>query len=105
MIKRGNFHSQGELRDKLLAFIDYFNATMANPFNMPGFAGARKAGLERPPAAQKVPLIPGGRRQPGAKRVMFIEIYSSNTNISFFHSADEFEIVRQQRTQFALIFA
>jgi len=32
-------------------------------------------------------------------------IYSSNTNISFFHSADEFEIVRQQRTQFALIFA
>ncbi|CAD7852548.1 MAG: hypothetical protein, partial [Olavius algarvensis Gamma 1 endosymbiont] len=30
------------------------------------------------------------------------EIYSSNTNISFFHSADEFEIVRQQRTQFAL---
>lgn len=32
VIKRGNFHSQGELRDKLLAFIDYFNATMANPF-------------------------------------------------------------------------
>jgi len=32
-------------------------------------------------------------------------LYSSNTNISFFHSADEFEIVRQQRTQFALIFA
>ncbi|CAD7857213.1 MAG: hypothetical protein, partial [Olavius algarvensis Gamma 1 endosymbiont] len=30
---------------------------------------------------------------------------SSNTNISFFHSADEFEIVRQQRTQFALVFA
>ncbi|CAD7853856.1 MAG: hypothetical protein, partial [Olavius algarvensis Gamma 1 endosymbiont] len=29
-------------------------------------------------------------------------IYSSNINISFFHSADEFEIVRQQRTQFAL---
>jgi len=32
-------------------------------------------------------------------------LYSSNTNISVFHSADEFEIVRQQRTQFALIFA
>ncbi|CAD7854257.1 MAG: hypothetical protein, partial [Olavius algarvensis Gamma 1 endosymbiont] len=31
--------------------------------------------------------------------------YSSNTNISVFHSADEFEIVRQQRTQFALVFA
>ena len=31
--------------------------------------------------------------------------YSSNTNISFFHSADKFEIVRQQRTQFALVFA
>ena len=32
-------------------------------------------------------------------------LYSSNTNISFFYSADEFEIVRQQGTQFALIFA
>jgi len=32
-------------------------------------------------------------------------LYSSNINISVFHSADEFEIVRQQRTQFALIFA
>jgi len=32
-------------------------------------------------------------------------IYSSNTNISFFHSADEFETIRQQGTQFALIFA
>jgi len=32
-------------------------------------------------------------------------VYSSNINISFFHSADEFEIVRQQGTQFALIFA
>ena len=32
-------------------------------------------------------------------------VYSSNINISFFHSADEFKIVRQQRTQFALIFA
>ena len=32
-------------------------------------------------------------------------IYFYNTNISFFHSADEFEIVRQQRTQFTLIFA
>jgi len=33
------------------------------------------------------------------------KLYSSNINISFFHSADEFEIVRQQRTQFALVFA
>jgi len=32
VIKRGNLYSQGELRDKLLAFIDYFNATMAKPF-------------------------------------------------------------------------
>jgi len=41
-----------------------------------------------------------------AKREFLIApIYSSNTNISVFHSADEFEIVRQQRTQFALIFA
>ncbi|CAD7845759.1 MAG: hypothetical protein, partial [Olavius algarvensis Gamma 1 endosymbiont] len=39
--------------------------------------------------------------------VMIIEtkVYSSNTNISVFHSADEFETIRQQRTQFALIFA
>ena len=36
---------------------------------------------------------------------MLKKIYSSNINISFFYSADEFEIVRQQRTQFALIFA
>ncbi|CAD7854920.1 MAG: hypothetical protein, partial [Olavius algarvensis Gamma 1 endosymbiont] len=34
-----------------------------------------------------------------------VSVYSSNTNISVFHSADEFEIVRQQRTQFALVFA
>jgi len=33
------------------------------------------------------------------------KLYSSNTNISFFHSADEFETIRQQGTQFALIFA
>jgi len=32
-------------------------------------------------------------------------LYSSNTNISVFHSADEFETIRQQGTQFALIFA
>jgi len=38
-------------------------------------------------------------------RMNLPEVYSSNTNISFFHSADEFEIVRQQRTQFALVFA
>jgi len=44
---------------------------------------------------------PVGRRQVRLNGA----IYSSNINISFFHSADEFEIVRQQRTQFALIFA
>lgn len=32
VIKRGNFRSKEALRDKLLAFIDYFNATMAKPF-------------------------------------------------------------------------
>jgi hypothetical protein len=32
VIKRGHFRSKAELRDKLLAFIDYFNATMAKPF-------------------------------------------------------------------------
>ena len=32
VIKRGNFRSKEELREKLLAFIDYFNATMAKPF-------------------------------------------------------------------------
>ncbi len=30
--KRGNFRSKTELREKLLAFIDYFNTTMAKPF-------------------------------------------------------------------------
>jgi len=32
VIKRGNFRSKAELRDKLMAFIDYFNTTMAKPF-------------------------------------------------------------------------
>jgi hypothetical protein len=32
VIRRGNFTSQDELRHKVLAFIDYFNRTMAKPF-------------------------------------------------------------------------
>lgn len=32
VIKRGNFNSKENLRDKLLGFIDYFNKTMAKPF-------------------------------------------------------------------------
>jgi hypothetical protein len=32
VVKRGPFRSKEELRDKLMAFIDYFNATMAKPF-------------------------------------------------------------------------
>jgi hypothetical protein len=32
VIKRGNFPSTKDLRDKILAFIDYFNRTMAKPF-------------------------------------------------------------------------
>jgi len=32
VIKRGNFVSKEDLRSKLLAFIDYFNATLAKPF-------------------------------------------------------------------------
>jgi DDE superfamily endonuclease len=32
VVKRGNFRSQEELREKLLAFIAYFNAIMAKPF-------------------------------------------------------------------------
>lgn len=32
VVKRGNFCSKEELKEKLLAFIDYFNATMAKPF-------------------------------------------------------------------------
>jgi hypothetical protein len=32
VIKRGDFCSKGDLRQKLLAFIDYFNTTMARPF-------------------------------------------------------------------------
>lgn len=32
VIRRGNFLSKDDLRAKLLAFIDYFNATMARPF-------------------------------------------------------------------------
>lgn len=32
VIKRGNFTSVADLRDKILAFIEYFNETMAKPF-------------------------------------------------------------------------
>jgi hypothetical protein len=32
VIRRGNFRSKEDLRDKLLAFIEYFNGTMAAPF-------------------------------------------------------------------------
>ncbi|VFN00943.1 MAG: DDE superfamily endonuclease [Candidatus Kentron sp. G] len=32
VIRRGNFLSKDDLRAKIMAFIDYFNATMAKPF-------------------------------------------------------------------------
>ena len=32
VIRRGNFSSASDLREKILAFIDYFNRTMAKPF-------------------------------------------------------------------------
>lgn len=32
VLKRGNFTSVKNLRDKILAFIEYFNATLAKPF-------------------------------------------------------------------------
>ena len=32
VIRRGNFFSKEDLRQKLLRFIDYFNATLAKPF-------------------------------------------------------------------------
>ena len=32
VIKRGNFTSKLDLKNKLLNFIDYFNRTMAKPF-------------------------------------------------------------------------
>lgn len=32
LLKRGNFTSKADLKQKLLAFIDYFNHTMAKPF-------------------------------------------------------------------------
>ena len=32
LLKRGNFSSVKELRERILAFIDYFNQTMAKPF-------------------------------------------------------------------------
>jgi transposase len=32
VLKRGNFTSVAQLRDRILAFIDYFNQTMAKPF-------------------------------------------------------------------------
>ena len=32
VIKRGNFKSVEDLRDKIVSFIDYFNRTLAKPF-------------------------------------------------------------------------
>ncbi len=32
VLKRGNFSSADELKERILAFIDYFNKTMAKPF-------------------------------------------------------------------------
>ena len=32
LLKRGNFSSVNELKERILAFIDYFNETMAKPF-------------------------------------------------------------------------
>jgi transposase len=32
VIKRGNFRSVEDLRERILAFIDYFNQTLAKPF-------------------------------------------------------------------------
>ena len=32
VVRRGNFSSKADLRDKILAFVDYFNRTMAAPF-------------------------------------------------------------------------
>jgi hypothetical protein len=32
VIRRGNFVSVADLEQKLLAFVDYFNRTMAKPF-------------------------------------------------------------------------
>jgi len=32
LLRRGNFRSVQDLRDQLLAFIEYFNCTMAKPF-------------------------------------------------------------------------
>lgn len=32
LLKRGNFSSVNELRERILAFVDYFNKTMAKPF-------------------------------------------------------------------------
>jgi hypothetical protein len=32
LLRRGNFRSVQVLRDRVLAFIDYFNRTMAKPF-------------------------------------------------------------------------
>ena len=32
LLKRGNFHSQKHLKERILAFIHYFNVTLAKPF-------------------------------------------------------------------------
>jgi hypothetical protein len=36
LLKRGNFTSVEDLKTKILAFVDYFNRTMAKPFKCTG---------------------------------------------------------------------
>jgi hypothetical protein len=57
LLRRGTFRSVNDLRTQVLAFIDYFNQTMAKPFKWtyqskppccvpdPSIAGQFKAGL------------------------------------------------------------
>ncbi len=50
LLKRGNFTSPQALRDKLLAFITYYNATRATPMAWT-YTGRHSAGVPQPPAA------------------------------------------------------
>lgn len=42
LLKRGNFLSQADLRERIFQFIDYFNKTMARPFRWTYKEGAQR---------------------------------------------------------------
>ena len=62
VLKRGNFSSVDDLKHKVLAFIEYYNRTMANPFKWTFQGRALTAYLFMPRCTSRFLVGPGGFR-------------------------------------------